>query len=499
MSEREEYLDRLLKGMDSSFDGEEEQGAGKGSLDILDRELEGIDEDNFLQEFEKNLGDDLDSGLETDLFGEPEGNNGLKEETGFEDENTSGDFMDNIDDIVNYAKGGNLDEGLTEDDLSIEESLKNFDEADPDLDEIGQEFGQEDSFLFDTLGEEADNDGIQDAEELSEAEKLAKEIAGLNLESDMESQRADSEEDDLDLQGEARITEEEKKPKKKGFFARLSAALFGEEEEVPQKEQASSVPADIENLSEEELGALMNLENQDTSAAEEEAKKKQEQEEKKAAKEEKAKEKAELKAQKKAAKEQKAREKAERKALKAQQQAPVEKTKPLPKKPVVLIMLFGLSIVILVNLLSGVVGYSTALSEAKDYYARGEYVTAYSCLNEKDMKKADEEFYNKVRLASYLQQQLDSFYAYQSQNMYEEALAALICGVGRYDRFAEEAAGAGVEKEYEKMIQTIETELSNNYQMSVEEARNIYALEDKTEFTYAVNDMIERLGLAEEQ
>lgn len=366
MSEREEYLDRLLKGMDSSFDGEEEQGAGKGSLDILDRELEGIDEDNFLQEFEKNLGDDLDSGLETDLFGEPEGNNGLKEETGFEDENTSGDFMDNIDDIVNYAKGGNLDEGLTEDDLSIEESLKNFDEADPDLDEIGQEFGQEDSFLFDTLGEEADNDGIQDAEELSEAEKLAKEIAGLNLESDMESQRADSEEDDLDLQGEARITEEEKKPKKKGFFARLSAALFGEEEEVPQKEQASSVPADIENLSEEELGALMNLENQDTSAAEEEAKKKQEQEEKKAAKEEKAKEKAELKAQKKAAKEQKAREKAERKALKAQQQAPVEKTKPLPKKPVVLIMLFGLSIVILVNLLSGVVGYSTALSEAKE-------------------------------------------------------------------------------------------------------------------------------------
>lgn len=499
MSEREEYLDRLLKGMDSSLGGEEEQGAGKGSLGILDRELEGIDEDNFLQEFEKNLGDDLDYGLETDLFGELEGKNGLKEETGFVEENTSGDFMDNIDNIVNYVKGGELDEGLAEDDLSIEESLKNFDETDPDLDEIGQGFGQEESVLFDSLGEEADNDGIQDAEELSEAEKLAREIAGLDLEADMESQIADSKESELDVQGEARIAEEEKKSKKKGFFARFFATLFGEEEEAFQKGQDTGAPADIENLSEEELGALMNLENQNTSAEEEKAKKKQEQEEKKAAKEEKAKEKAEQKAQKKAAKEQKAREKAERKALKAQQQAPVEKTKPLPKKPVVLIMLLGLSIVILVNLLSGVVGYNTALSEAEDYFVRGEYVTAYSCLNEKDIKEADEEFYNKVRLASYLQQQLDSFYAYQSQNMYEEALAALICGVGRYDRFAEEAAGAGVEKEYEKMIQTIETELSNNYQMSVEEARNIYALDDKTEFTYAVNDMVERLGLTEEQ
>ena len=156
------------------------------------------------------------------------------------------------------------------------------------------------------------------------------------------------------------------------------------------------------------------------------------------------------------------------------------------------------SVVVLVNLLSGVVGYSTALSDAKDYYAQGKYVEAYGCLNEKDLKEADLEFYNKVRLTSYLQQQLNSYDAYQSQNMYKEALAALIGGIGRYDRFIGDATEAGVEREYTKMLQKMEEELSGSYQMSLEEARNIYALDDKKDFTYAVYDVIGALGLEEE-
>ena len=502
MSEREEYLDELLKEMDGNSNEPEEHTREEGIVDNYDKELEGINEEEFLREFEKSLGEDLDADFETEFSKGNESNGDLEEELGLNTDGISADFMDNIDNIVNNVKNGTQDVGLGDGDLSIEESLKNFDEEDPDLDEIGKEFAVEDSYVntleegLDVMGEASKNVG---AEELSEAEKLAKEIESLNLE--VEEAKSSADKEDKPVEGVQTQDEETKKGQKKGFFARLSAILFGEEEEEVSEKQGTIVPpVDIDNLSDENLSALMELENQSASAAaeEEEAKKKQEEEDKKAAKEQKAKEKEEKKAEKKAAKEQKAKEKAEKKALKKQSQEPVEKTKPLPKKPVALIVLFGLSVVVLVNLLSGVVGYSTAISDAKDYYAQGKYVEAYGCLNEKDMKEADLEFYNKVRLVSYLQQQLNSYEAYQSQSMYKEALAALIGSVGRYDRFIEDATEAGVDKEYTKMLQKVEAELSGNYQMSIEEARNIYALDDKKEFTYAVYDVIGALGLEEE-
>ena len=154
-----------------------------------------------------------------------------------------------------------------------------------------------------------------------------------------------------------------------------------------------------------------------------------------------------------------------------------------------------LSLVVLINLLSGLSGYNAAISDAKDYYQQGEYVSAFNCLDGKEMKKADKEFYEKAKLNAYLQQQIESYNTYQSQSMYNEALAALICGVGRYDRFIAEATTAGVDKEYNKMLQSIEEQLNSNYQMSVDDARAVYALDDKKEFTYAVADVINKLGL----
>ena len=180
------------------------------------------------------------------------------------------------------------------------------------------------------------------------------------------------------------------------------------------------------------------------------------------------------------------------------EQKPVQKSKPLPKKPVVLIMLFGLSVVVLINLLSSLIGYNTALSDAKENFAQGKYVEAYACVSEMDIKSADEELYNKVRLNAYLQREINSYEAYQGQSMYREALGALICGVGRYDRFIKDAEKAGIEKDYKKMLQKIEASLSNDYQMSMDKAREIYALDEKREFTYAVYDVISELGLEEE-
>lgn len=499
LSQREEYLDELLKGVNGNSANQMKQTTEEGLLEDYDKELEGIDEDEFLREFEKGLDSELDFDMNTEFSENKSGGDTLEEELGLDSDSTSEDFMDNIDYIVNNVKNGTLDEGWNDGDLSIEESLKNFEEEDPAMDEIGQEFAMNDSFMVNTLEEENTEDDMPvQVEELSEAEQIAKEIEGLNLDLEEEQSGYNAEvEKALKEAGEPEEKDTEK-GKKKGFLKRLSDALFGEEEEeVPNQPQIAGTEG-IENISEGNLDALVEIEKQNASAAEaEEAKKQQEKEEKKALKEQKAKEKAEKKAEKKALKEQKAREKAEKKKL-LKSQEPVEKTKPLPKKPVVLIMLFGLSIVVLINLLSSLSGYNTALAGAKNYYDQGKYVEAYGQLSEKSMKAADAEFYNKVRLTAYLQQQWKSYEVYQSQKMYDEALGALICGVGRYDRFIAEAKTTGVEREYKKMIKQIKKELKSEYKMSMEEARKIYALDDKQEFTYAVCDVINELGLNEE-
>lgn len=472
--------------------GQKENVREDGTVDKYEKDLEGINEEDFLREFEKTLGETFDTDIETEFSKDSKSDSQLEQELGLEQNDSSLDFMDSIDSIVKDVKLSDTEETFGDGDLSIEESLKNYSEEDSDFDQIGQKFNLSDG--LDSLSDISEENN--ETEEISEAERLAREIEGLNL--DIEDKSEEKKEDEVSKKSEESQNEDNPKEQKKGFFAKLSALLFGEEEESPKQTKAQALtPADIENLSEEELSALRELESRTVLAEEEEeARKKQEKaEEKKAAKEQKAQEKAEKKAEKKALKEQKAKEKAEKKALKLQNQEPVVKSKPLPKKPVVLIVLCCLSLVILVNLLSGFSGYNTALSDAKNQYQQGDYVAAFNYLNGKEMKKADEAFYEKAKLNAYLQQQLESYDTYQSQSMYDEALAALIGGVGRYDRFLAEATTAGVDKEYNKMLQSIEEQLNNNYQMSVDEARAIYALNDKEEFTYAVSDVISKLGL----
>lgn len=482
LSEREEYLDELLKGVDSesvNSKGEKEEELWEN----YDKELEGIDEDDFLKEFEKSLEEEqLDFDLEEEILADTTREE-YEPEFIMDERSSSSDLLDEID-------------GIDDGDLSIEDSLKGYMEDEPILDEIGQKFANQESEMINVEEEERDvldmlsnMPGIEDLEYLKEddvtpiedealfmAEALAEEIEGLGLElDDRESQTKAAE---MEPQEE----EIEAGKKKKGIFKRFMIFFFGEDTEETISDENEDVLEQEENNSEDE----------------EKEKKKREKEEKKALKEKNAKIKAEKKAEEKKKKQQVASEKAEKKAQKQKEQQPVEKSKPLPKKPVVLILLFGLSIVILINLLSSLLGYNTSLSQAKDYYAQGKYVEAYTCLSKKDIKDADAGLYNKIKLNAYLQQEINSYEAYQGQRMYSEALGALICGVGRYDRFIAEAEKKGTDKEYKVMIQKIENSLKENYKMSLDEARDIYALNDKKEFTYAVYNVISELGLKEE-
>lgn len=514
MNEREDYLDRLLRGMD----GESEN---KDAEDDFFSELGGVSqeaEDDFLKEFEK-------SRAQWNNTSEPEQDEG----------------MDDIDQIMNHVKNSGLEEmeefGSLEDgtDLSIDESLQNYTEEDEGLDHIGgydsddsnvmvntmdqdqgadyntgeanqelldmlsgigeedslgeEGFQQEDDFsllgedsmsgeeLQDSLDEPESLDAPQSPEGESAAESLARQLENLGL--DMEEEGA--------LQGQEPSKKKDNKKKKEaseekgengeklGFFQKLSKLLFDGEELI--------------ELSEEETKELKEEESKKAAAAAEaKERKKQEQKEKKEQKKQE-------NAEKKALKEQKKQEKAKKKQEKKETMV-IEKTKPLPKGPVFLIILLGLSLTLLIVLFTNQTGYSLSIAQAKEHYEQGEYVEAYACFNQKTkVRKADEELYQKARLTAYLQQPINSYQVYQKQKMHQEALSALILGVGRYDKNAYEASASGAAVEYDQMLDKIKKALKKKYKMTLDQARDLYSIREKEEYTMELYKIVEELGL----
>lgn len=551
MNEREDYLDKLLRGVE----GESE--ITKDEDDFFSRFGDPIsddDEEDFLKAFEKSKSKS-------------------KRKSGSQD---GDDFdLDDIDSIVSNIKNGTLDDLDTADslddgkDLSFEESLKNYDDDDFGLGEIGNRYmesepGEDSDSDFEVntmdgddgasdynsdesnqelldmlsgIGEDekeessgglseestfADDDFVDNLEggsvgesdpgdfddanlddlinsDDSEMEDLARQLEGLGLEDmessdDHEAQDAPSpqkdKKDKKDKKGKKAKNEADGSGKKPGFFKRLSLLMFGEEDKVIDA-------ADVENLTEEDkadLKKITDAENAKEKKKQEKAEQKEEQkEQKKKDKEEKKKEKEQLKAQK----EQEKKEKAEKKKEKKKDLKVIDRSKPLPKGPVVLIMLVGISLVILINLFSSQVGYTLSITQAKDFYEHGDYVSAYSCFTQGEKVKAvDEELYNKARLTAYVQQPINNYRVYKKQQMYADALSALVLGVGRYDKNANEAAATGAAMEYDNMLAILKKALKKDYKLSLDQARELYAIWDKEEYTLEIYRIIDELGLS---
>ncbi len=546
MNEREDYLDKLLRGVEgeSETDHEEDDFFSQFGDPIADD-----DEDDFLKAFEKSKskshsGSGSGSGDDFDL--------------------------DDIDSIVSNIKNGTLDDleeaGDLDNgrDLSIEESLKNFDDEDFGLNDVGAGYADldaqpepEEDFEVNTLDEDTENaydsggasqelldmlsemgddsqepaavDDLSSADEenfkeegfddslldasaagqeemesstgVSGMEDLARQLESLGLDNLEDPGIADVQEELSQEDGNEKKAKKAKKDKKSkdnagedgkekkpGFFKRIGRVFFGEDDKIIDA-------SDVENLSEEDKADLQKLADEETAKE----KKKQEKTDQKAEKKEQKKkdkeEKKALKAKAKAEKEAKPKKEKKKKDIKV-----IERSKPLPKGPVILIMLVGISLVILINLFSSQVGYMLSVAQARENYEQGNYVEAYSCFTQgAKVKPVDEELYNKARLTAYVQQQINSYRVYKKQNMHAEALSALILGVGRYDKNATEAAATGAAVEYDKMLSTLKKALKKQYHMTLDEARELYKIREKEEFTLEIYEIIDGLGLNAEE
>lgn len=484
---------------------EEEQRRENEFLREFEGELSEEDTDDFLQQFELELqseeGNDFNGGAANDT-----------------------DFFENLEGIVSGASKEEREEKTTEPAVTIgtaevKEEASSFGDAveeEPMIENLfgasGEETAKEPESAPQELmpeGEGGDEDllnllsGLGDDEDISEIGDLLKadeehlEVEDSSLGDIMvdtitgdgftESPRREEEPSPKETKTEKNKKEKGKKEKKKGFFAKLSSALFGEEENeeglndvvVPEAE-------DLENISEENLQILKELEaaEQQNAAKEDEGKKGKGKKKKKEKKEKKPKEKKE-------------RKKREKKVKEPKPPKEVDNTPPLPKKPVILIFLMAFSILLLVLLTIKGTGRSSYIDAAKQAMENGEYVEAYSELNGLELKESEQDLFEKIEAMALVQEQYDAYLTMMGADKYSLALDALVRGIGRYDSHLETAQKYGLEKEMNQMKEQLTEALQNQFGMSEEEARELYDIKDREDYSIQIEQKINAMNLGQ--
>ena len=516
MNKTEEYLDSLLDNISPEKKAEKEQNRRKRrSSDFLrdfEQELKDTDMDDFLRDFEMEV--DTDDDLQ-------------------DSEATEDSFFDNLEGIVAKAKENiqdgsapeKPDEELSDkvDTLSDDTDLSSAPEkpAEPDH-AVSQETADgDDTFQVNTLeddgwtGEKEKKETQSEPEIEPEAQEILDMLSDLPLEDEesgqeegsrqekTESEASGMQEDaaesaeTMDSEDTQNGKKKKKDGKKGGFFQKIAKLLFGEEEEEEQTELPEQEKTEAEQISEEELANMTEEEREilqqlnATGAADSgDAGKEKEDDKKKKKKEKKEKKKKEKKPKKK-------KEKKPPKEKKPKKPKEIDLSPPLPKKPVILIFLMGLSILLFVLISSNLLGYSVSVEDAQTAYKQQDYVGAYAQLTGVKLKQADEELYQKTELLAKVQEEYNIGTALYQQAQYQGSLDAFICALGRYDAGEDDAKALGIDTEYGSFLELIVGQLQQ-FGVEADQARELYHMQNRSEYSRKLSEIIAALGLAQQ-
>ncbi len=273
------------------------------------------------------------------------------------------------------------------------------------------------------------------------------------------------------------LTQERSETKENKAEKDLATGHEGPKEKNPAKEEEQ-----LASLTEENSQVLKELNEEDAQAAEKKKKKK-----KKPKKEKKP---------KKAPK--------PKKPKKAPEPPQGPPPKRIPPKRIILVGVFAVTFGILVYLPSEVFPEPLVVKQAKSSYKKGEYWNTYKDLYGKSavLTKDQQEEFKKAEVISKMQRYYDEYADYSSVVGKEpEALNALIKGVGRYDEIYKEAKETGdskVEEEVSNTYNDLVTALQDDYHLTDDLAKQLYAIEDPIEYTIRLQWITGVRGAAEE-
>ena len=480
MNESENYLDQLLNAVDgkSDFDDsnpvnpeeiesreEKPQKSTRETIDIPDSD------DLFMDQFEQELRKDNDSDeflkqFEQELDRDESSQNVTK---------AAQPILDDIDQImesVNQEAANDTAEKETPAEQKEDTTeVKNDEDSNEDgIDDLGI-----DDIGFDDFGLD-DSETEKEKSVPDEDDELMKILSGTG--EDSEIPEADSEKAEVTPDDEVK---EEKKPKKQGFFAKLSKLLFGDDE--PDEEEISGMQAEpaVTEMPMDDMDILKELEASSDG-------------DKKGRKEKKKKEK---KKKEKAPKQPKEKKVKPKKEKKPKPPAEPDNTPPLPKVPVILVFVMAASILVLVLAGTHLLGYSNSFADADQAFAEGRYSDAFQAVAGEKVKEKDTDTYEKYRITAMVSAEYEAYESMMDAEVYDMALDSLIRTVQRYDKYLQDAETYGCRGEFDKIESAAETALQQNFGLTADDARTMYALSDKETYSKEIYKVLEKAGLSE--
>lgn len=365
-------------------------------------------------------------------------------------------------------------------------------ESEPE-EEVPLEDSEPDEVVEETLlpeDEELDDEGIMNLlNGLSEDEALSD--IGKMLEADEQSislEDLGAEPENLthaaDLAESSQAAKSAKKEKKRGFFAKLLDLMFGEDEDDVDDLQAVAEAGDLENISDENLEILRAMSGDMAEASEDKS-------EKKGKKEKKKKEKKKKEPKEKKPKEPK--QKKPKKEKKPKEKAPREK--PLPKGPVIMIWLLALSIFALVFLGNNMLMKKNALRASEQRFDRGDYVGSYEEFAGIKIGESETQMYERAKVLAGVQTELNAYYSMMEVRKFDLALDCLVRALGRSDLHMAGAEEWGVTTQMNSLVSEITMQLMDQFNVTADQARELYAIEERDDYSLALDEILKGLGL----
>ena len=472
MNESENYLDQLLNAVDGRSDLNDSDPVNPEEIESKEqmpqkstRETIDIPDSNdlFMDQFEQELRKDNDPDEFLKQF----------EQELDRDESSQGvtkatqPMLDDIDQIMESVNQEAANDTAEMETSAVEKTAEQKeDTAEVKNDEGASEDGIDD-LAIDDIG--IDDFGLDDPETENEKavsdedDELMKILSGTGEDSEIpeaDNAKAEVQPDDGG--------KEEKKPKKQGFLAKLSKLLFGDDE--PDEEEISGMQAEsaVTEMSMDDMDILKELEGSSDG-------------DKKGRKEKKKKEK-------------KVKPKKEKKP---KPPAEPDNTPPLPKVPVILVFVMAASILVLVLAGTHLLGYSNSFADADQAFAEGRYSDAFQAVAGEKVKEKDTDTYEKYRITAMVSAEYEAYESMMDAEVYDMALDSLIRTVQRYDKYLQDAETYGCRGEFDKIESAAETALQQDFGLTAEDARTMYALSNKETYSREIYKVLEKAGLSE--
>ena len=463
MNESENYLDQLLNAVDGRSDLNDSDPVNPEEIESKEqmpqkstRETIDIPDSNdlFMDQFEQELRKDNDPDEFLKQF----------EQELDRDESSQGvtkatqPMLDDIDQIMESVNQEAANDTAEMAASAVEKTAEQKeDTAEVKNDEDASEDGIDD-LAIDDIG--IDDFGLDNSETENEKavsdedDELMRILSGTG--EDSEIPEADNAKAEVQPDDEVK---EEKKPKKQGFLAKLSKLLFGDDE--PDEEEISGMQAEpaVTEMSMDDMDILKELEGSSDG-------------------------------DKKGGKEKK-------KEKKPKPPAEPDNTPPLPKVPVILVFVMAASILVLVLAGTHLLGYSNSFADADQAFAEGRYSDAFQAVAGEKVKEKDTDTYEKYRITAMVSAEYEAYESMMDAEVYDMALDSLIRTVQRYDKYLQDAETYGCRGEFDKIESAAETALQQDFGLTAEDARTMYALSNKETYSREIYKVLEKAGLSE--